>query len=91
VKVVYVAESIPDSPEGIILEAVMEGMAEYYSIQLATNVKRGMRNNARSGKSVGGTIPLGYRTGPDKHFEVDTKTAPFVKKAFEMYGSKNPA
>ena len=41
VKVLYTAESIPDTPEGIILEAVLEGMAEYYSVQLATNVKRG--------------------------------------------------
>lgn len=87
VKVLYTAESIPDTPEGIILEAVLEGMAEYYSVQLATNVKRGMDNVARKGQSVGGTIPLGYRTGPDKHLELDPKTAPLVKRIFEMYAA----
>ncbi len=89
VKVLYTAESIPDTPEGIILEAVLEGMAEYYSVQLATNVKRGMDNVARKGQSVGGTIPLGYRTGADKHLEPDPKTAPLVRQIFEMYIAGN--
>ena len=87
VKVLYTAESIPDTPEGIILEAVLEGMAEYYSVQLATNVK--MDNVARKGQSVGGTLPLGYRTGPDKHLEPDPKTAPLVRRIFEMYAAGN--
>ncbi len=87
VKVLYTAESIPDTPEGIILEAVLEGMAEYYSVQLATNVKRGMDNAARKGQSIGGTLPLGYRTGPDKHLEPDPKTAPLVTRIFEMYAA----
>ena len=89
VKVLYTAESIPDTPEGIILEAVLEGMAEYYSVQLATNVKRGMDNVARKGQSVGGTLPLGYRTGPDKYLEPDPKTAPLVRRIFEMYAAGN--
>lgn len=87
VKVVYTAENIPDSPEGIILEAVLEGMAEYFSVQLATNVKRGMDNVARKGQSVGGTLPLGYRTGPDKHLEPDPQTAPLVTRMFQMYAA----
>ena len=86
VKVLYTAESIPDTPEGIILEAVLEGMAEYYSVQLATNVKRGMDNVVRKGQSVGGTIPLGYRT-VDKRLDPDPKTAPLIKQIFEMYAA----
>lgn len=87
VKVVYTAENVPDSPEGIILEAVLEGMAEYFSVQLATNVKRGMDNVARKGQSVGGTIPLGYRTGPDKHLEPDPKTSHLVREIFTRYAA----
>ena len=69
------------------MEAGLEGMAEYYSVQLATNVKRGMDNVARKGQSVGGTLPLGYRTGPDKYLEPDPKTAPLVRRIFEMYAA----
>ena len=80
VKVLYTAESIPNTPERIVLEAVLEGMAEYYSVQLATNVKRGMDIAASKGQSVGGTIPLEYRTGADKHSEPDPATALLVKR-----------
>lgn len=58
VKVLYTAESIPDTPEGIILEAVLEGMAEYYSVQLATNVKRGM-DRGQQGTERGRHHPAG--------------------------------
>lgn len=46
VEIVTAAESVPDGPDGIILESVLEGMAEYYSANLAQNVKRGMEGNA---------------------------------------------
>ena len=60
VKIYYVAEAIPDTPEGIILEAVIEGMAAYYSDQLSQNVRRGMRMCAQKAQSTGDTCPLGY-------------------------------
>ena len=85
VKVVYTAESIPDTPEGVILESVLEGMAEYYSLQLSQNVRRGLRVSATKCQSTGGTRPLGYRTGPDKKFEIDPEGAAIVRQVFERY------
>ena len=41
VKLLSAMENIPDTPEGIILESLLEGMAEYYSAELAQKVKRG--------------------------------------------------
>jgi len=46
VKVVSAKENISDGPEGIILEAIIEGMSEYYSADLAVKVTRGMTENA---------------------------------------------
>ncbi len=40
VKLLSAMENIPDTPEGIILESLLEGMAEYYSAELAQKVKR---------------------------------------------------
>lgn len=85
VKIYYVAEAIPDTPEGIILESVIEGMAAYYSEQLSQNVKRGQRASALKAQSTGGNRPLGYLTGPDKKFVIDPKTAPTVKLVYELY------
>ena len=46
VKVLSSMESISPNPEGIILEAVLEGMAEYYSAELSVKVSRGMKESA---------------------------------------------
>jgi len=48
------------SPESIILESVLEAMAEYYSRNLAREVEKGKKENALKGKHVGGIPPLGY-------------------------------
>lgn len=85
VRVEYVAETIPDSPEGVILESVLEGFAEYYSLQLSQNIRRGRAESAEKCQSLGGNRPLGYKTGPDKKFVIDENTAPTVKMIFTMY------
>lgn len=50
VKVVSATENISDGPEGIILESMLEGMAEYYSAELAQKINRGLTENALKGK-----------------------------------------
>ena len=85
VKIHYIAEMIPDTPEGIILEAVIEGMAAYYSEQLSQNIRRGQRASAAKAQSTGGNRPLGYKTGPDKKFIIDPETAPTVRLVYELY------
>ena len=85
VKIYYVAEAIPDTPEGIILEAVIEGMAAYYSEQLSQNVKRGMRASAQKAQFTGNNRPLGYKVGADKKFLIDPETAPTVRLIYEFY------
>ena len=59
VKVVSVTENISDEAEGIILESMLEGLAEYYSRNLAQNVTRGMRVAREHGNFTGGRIPYG--------------------------------
>ena len=61
VRLVSVKENIPDTPEGIILESLLEGMAEYYSVELAQKVMRGQRETRIKGNYCGGGIPYGYR------------------------------
>lgn len=60
VKIFYAAENIPDTPEGVLLESLMEGWAEYYSEELSRKIKRGMHDTALKGKSAGSTPPPGY-------------------------------
>lgn len=84
VKVLSATEPVSDSPEGIILEAMLEAMAEYYSQELSQKIKRGMGESARKHRYLGGQIPFGYKV-VDGRLALDPDTAPFVKQAFEMY------
>ncbi|HCC34184.1 MAG TPA: recombinase family protein, partial [Ruminococcaceae bacterium] len=40
VKVLSARENISDDASGVLMEAVLEGMAEYYSVELAQKIKR---------------------------------------------------
>lgn len=85
VRVYYAKQEIPDGPEGIILESVLEGMAEYYSENLARNVQRGMMENALAGKTTGGKPPLGYKVNEELHYEIEPVGAKVVREIFQMY------
>ena len=87
VKVISAMENIADGPEGIILESVLEGMAEYYSANLSQNVLRGMHQRAELAKYLGGAVPLGYKIDSDKNYVIDEKTAVIVKRIYEMYSN----
>ena len=60
VRVVSAKENISDRPEGILLEAMLEGYAEFYSAELSEKVIRGMTENALKCKFNGSQIPYGY-------------------------------
>ena len=85
VKVVSATETISNGAEGILLESMLEGMAEYFSADLAEKVTRGMTENALKCKFNGGTLPLGYQVDEDKHYLLDPLTAPVVLEVFSQY------
>lgn len=85
VRIEYVSETIPDTPEGIILSGMLEAWAEYYSYQLSQNVSRGMREAASKGRIIGGRMPLGYKAGPDHKYALDEDTAPLVQQIYRWY------
>ena len=87
VRVEYVAENISQGPEGVILESVLEGMAEYFSLQLSQNVRRGQLESAKKHQVICGRVPLGYRIGEDKKYQIDPDTAPVVKQIFDRYAA----
>lgn len=101
IRVLSVRENISQDASGILMESVLEGMAEYFSVELGQKVKRGMKLNADNCYYNGGTIPLGYKLeivndekfnnglkkAVKKRYVIDDEKAPIVKKIFEMYAS----
>ena len=85
VKVISATENISETPEGILLESVLEGYAEYFSAELAEKVSRGMTENALKCKFNGGTVPIGYTVNKDQFYEIDPVKAPWVLESFKWY------
>lgn len=85
VRVLSAKENIADDPSGIILEGMLETIAEYYSADLSSKVKRGQALNAQSCLYNGGPVLTGYRVREDKRYEPDPITAPIVQRIFEEF------
>lgn len=90
VKVVSATEVISEGAEGIILESVLEGYAEYYSAELSEKVIRGMTENALKCQYNGGFVPVGFKIDENKHYQLDELVAPLIKEAFMMYVNGKP-
>ena len=86
VRIISVTQPIDDSPEGVLIESLLEGLAEYYSKNLARGVMRGMRENALNCKAVGGIVPTGYKIDrATMKYVIDEEKAGIIREIFEMY------
>lgn len=102
VRVYSARENISDDASGILMESVLEGMAEYYSVELGQKVSRGMDINAEKGFYNGGPIPIGLKLKTielplgvngkmicKKSFDIDKEKAPIIQTMFKMYINDN--
>lgn len=89
VRVVSATEAISDTPEGIIMEGLLEAMDEYYSAELSRKMRRGKEESFRKGYYLNHAAPFGYKL-IDRRLFPDEATAPLVPEIFRSYlnGSK---
>jgi len=84
VKVLSARENISDDASGVLMEAVLEGMAEYYSVELGQKIRRGMELNAEKCRAIG-SVSLGYAVDENKQIILDENNAAIVVNIFDMY------
>lgn len=90
VRVVSATEPLSDTPEGIILEGMLESIDEYFSQELSRKCKRGLKESCDKGYFICNTVPLGYKKA-DRRLVIDPETAPLIRRIFEEYaGGKSP-
>lgn len=96
VKILSAMENIPDSPEGILLESLLEGMNQYYSEELSQKTKRGLRETRIKGNYMGGPINYGYNVVHETTGEqtvakvaINEEEAPILLHIFEAYAAGN--
>ena len=93
VKVISATEYITDEPEGILLEGLIESLAEYYSENLSKHIKRGQRESILRGSHLGGKPPFGFKminVDGIKRLVADEQNAPIIKYVFEQYAKGIP-
>lgn len=84
VRVLSAKENISEDASGILIEGVLESMAEYYSAELSQKVKRGIRESYEKGYFIGGFGLFGYDI-IDKHWVINDTEAAVVREIFERY------
>ena len=90
VRVISATEYIPESPEGILMESLLEGMAEYYSAELGQKVKRGRTESYKKGHFTGGKVPFGIKI-VDKKYLIHEAEAELMREIYHRIGQGDTA
>ena len=85
VKLLSVMENIPETPEGILLESLLEGMNQYYSEELAQKVSRGLHESRMKGHCIG-SVPYGY-IKENKKLIINEEQALILNRIYEDYSN----
>lgn len=86
VKILSAMENIPDSPEGILLESLLEGINQYYSEELSQKTRRGLRETRMKGLFSGGLLCYGYDKA-DQKVIINEFEAKIVNQIFTDYSN----
>ena len=87
IKYVSVTEPIPDTPEGALLEGLLDSLAEFYSQNLAREVLKGMRTKGSKGLITVSSPPYGYKQGLNGEHVIIPKEAEIVQLIFDLYSN----
>ena len=83
IDVISITEPLSPDPTSILIEALLEAMDEYYSVNLAQEVRRGMNEKFRRGGIVS-IPPFGY-AARDGQFMIVPEQACWVRWIFDSY------
>lgn len=85
IDLISVTQPLNDNPESVLLESLLEGIDEYYSLNLGIEVAKGHSENAHQCKHNGGRPPLGYDLDNDLKYIINEREAEAVRLIFGMY------
>lgn len=85
VRVLSATEANVEGAQAILMDGINEAFAEYFSVELAEKVERGMIQNAIDGKFNGGKMAFGYRLDENRKIVIDEVEGPIVQEIFRRY------
>ena len=82
IKVIFVSQDFGEGEHTVIIESLMEGLDEYYSLNLAKQTMKGLMVNASKCKYNGGRVLYGFRVNSDNLYEIEPSEAQIVSEIF---------
>ena len=86
IKILSAMENIPETPEGVLLESLLEGMNQYFSEELAQKVSRGLHESRMKGHCIG-SVPFGYTKENNKMLTINENEQKILQRIYEDYAS----
>ena len=84
VRILSAMENIPDTPEGSLMESLLEGFNQYFSEELRQKVNRGLKESWLKGNATGGNGLFGYDI-IDKKYVVNAYETQIIQEIFTKY------
>lgn len=85
IRVIYAKEEFGNNAAGRFALRTMMNVNQFYSENMAEDIKRGLIDNAENCKITNGTLPYGYKKGEDGKYEIDEHRAAVVQEIFSRY------
>ncbi len=82
VRILYVEEDFDDTAAGRFAARSMMNVNQFYSENMAEDIRRGLHSNALDCKVTNGHLPLGYTADETLHYAVDEEAAAVVREIF---------
>ena len=89
-RLVAVAQDFGVGPEAVIMEALMQAWAEYYSLNLSTEVLKGRKVSVKKGRHPGGMYPFGYESDGAGGYRIVELEAYYVRRLYQAVVSGTP-
>jgi len=97
IEIISISEPIDSSPQGQLMEGMIEVIDEFYSAALSQETLRGLIENARKGYRNGGYAAYGYKNIKvydgskiaKTKYEINEPEARVVKLIFDLYAKGN--
>lgn len=83
IRVLYTEEDFDDTAAGRFALRSMMNVNQFYSENMAEDIRRGLRDNAENCKLTNGSIPFGYKKGADLRYELDTPKDDIVREIYK--------
>ena len=84
------ADCQQDQRSEALMEQFVKAVAEHYKMELSVKIALEKKENARSCRFNGGTIPYGYQIDGEQHFQFNSAQASVVKDTFQRFATGAP-